>query len=342
VTTDLVRRWIRDFWETEDLSPAARLLGAALTPPELFFRLCVSARGAWSRGGPERATPIPVVSVGNLTVGGTGKTPVVRWLGDWLRRAGSRAAIVTRGYGGDELALYRRWFGAGAVFSGRDRAGSVRAAADLGFALALVDDGFQHRRLGRALDLVLVAVEDPVRAHLMPRGPYREPPSAAARATHILLTRRGPGTRRRQAWRKRMSRLAPGAPVMDVDLVMGGWHNLQGEPTAPPETDVLALCSVARPRSFLQGLERLLPGAVIELMAHADHHRYSRRDVSALLGRLGDRTVVCTEKDAVKLSAFPELEPHCAVIGFRVEGEPELPLRQAIKDVMGGSCASRS
>ena len=84
------------------------------------------------------------------------------------------------------------------------------------------------------------------------------------------------------------------------------------------------------------------PGAAIELVAHADHYRYTRRDVSALLDRLGNRTLVCTEKDAVKLSAFPELEPHCAVVGFSVEGEPGSPLRRAMKEAMGGSCASRS
>ena len=342
MTTDRPRRWIRDFWATEDPAPAARLLYAALTPPELLFRLAVSARSAWYRRSPESATVIPVVSVGNLTAGGTGKTPVVRWLGDWLRGAGTRTAIVTRGYGGDELALYRRWFGAGAVFSGPDRAGSVRAAADLGFAMALVDDGFQHRRLGRALDILLVAAEDPMRARLMPRGPYREPPSAAARATHILLTRRGPCRGRRQAWRKEMSRVAPDVPLMDIDLVMSGWHNLRNEPASPPGVDVLALCSVARPRSFLQGLQRLLPDAAIELVAYADHHPYSRRDVSAIMGRLGGRTLVCTEKDAVKLAAFPELAPHCAVVGFGVAGEPPRPLRRAMQEVTGGSCASRS
>lgn len=342
MTTDQPRRWIRDFWASADPSPAGRLLGAALAPPELIFRLAVSARSAWHNRASEPATAIPVVSVGNLTAGGTGKTPVVRWLGDWLRGAGTRTAIVTRGYGSDERALYRRWFGAGAVFSGRDREGSVRAAADLGFALALVDDGFQHRRLGRALDILLVAAEDPMRARLMPRGPYREPLSAAARATHILLTRRGPRGGRRQAWRRNISLVAPGVHLMDVDLVMGGWHDLREEPAASPRGDVLALCSVARPRSFLQGLRRLLPDAAIELVAYADHHPYSRRDVSAILGRLGGRTLVCTEKDAVKLSAFPELAPHCAVIGFGVAGEPPRPLRRALEEVAGGSCASRS
>lgn len=341
MTSERARRWIRDFWATEDPAWAARLLSAALTPAELLFRLGAGIRGAWYRGARERATPIPVVSVGNLTVGGTGKTPVVRWLGDWFRRAGARTAVVTRGYGSDELALYRRWFGSEAVFSGRNRVESVRAAGDLGFSVALVDDGFQHRRLGRAVDILLVAAEDPVRAHVLPRGPYREPPSAAKRATHILLTRRGPRVRRREAWRENLSRLAPGVPVLDVDLVMGGWRNLRDEPTVPPGGDVLALCSIARPRSFRKGLGKLLPGAAIELAAYADHHEYSHRDVSTLLGRLGRRAVVCTEKDAVKLSAFPELMPHCAVIGFRIEGQPELPLRRAMEEAMGDSCTSR-
>ena len=341
MTTDRARRWIRDFWAAEDPDWGARLLGAALAPAELLFRLGAGIRGAWYRGARPAETPIPVISVGNLTVGGTGKTPVVRWLGDWLRGAGARTAVVTRGYGRDEVSLYQRWFGSGAVFSGRDRVKSVHAAGDLGFEVALVDDAFQHRRLGRAVDILLVAVEDPIRARMMPRGPYREAPAAARRATHIVLTRREPRVRRREAWRETLSRLAPGVPVLDADLVMGGWRDLRDEPTLPPGGDVLALCSVARPRSFLKGLRALLPGAEIELAAHADHHEYSHRDVSTLLARLAGRTVVCTEKDAVKLAAFPDLVPHCAVIGFRVEGKPQQPLRRAMEDAMRGSCAFR-
>ena len=336
MTTDGARRWIRDFWAAEDPDWGARLLGAALAPAELLFRLGTGIRGAWYRGARPPATPIPVISVGNLTVGGTGKTPVVRWLGDWLRGAGARPAVVTRGYGRDEVTLYQRWFGSGAVFSGRDRVKSVHAAGGLGFAVALVDDAFQHRRLGRALD-ILRRCRDPF-GPLM-REARTGPPRQQDGPRNILLTPQGTQVRPARS-SQTLSRLRR-VPVLDAELVMGGWRDLRDEPTLPPGGDVLALCSVARPRSFLKGLRALLPGAAIELTAHADHHEYSRRDISTLLARLAGRTVVCTEKDAVKLAAFPELTPHCAVIGFRVEGEPRQPLRRAMEDAMRGSCAFR-
>ncbi len=339
--TGWLRGSVRDFWADEEPGPAARLLGAALVPAEASFRMAVAAKNAWHDRWPPPGTPIPVVSVGNLTVGGTGKTPVVRWLADWLRRSGTRVATVTRGYGLDEAALHRRWSGEGAVFSGRDRLGSVREAADRGYGVAVVDDGFQHRRLSRALDVLLVAVEDPLVARLLPRGPYRESPAAARRATHILLTRRTSRPERAAAWRRRLARMAPGVPILDVRIAMGGWSDLSGVPDAPPEGDVLAVCSIARPAPFRSGLAELLPLAAIELVAYADHHAYTHRDVSALVERLGDRTLVCTAKDAVKLARYREMVPRCAVVGLSVAGEPQEPLRGALTELVRSRCTSR-
>ncbi len=366
-----VRRSVRDFWAAEHAGGAARLADALLAPAEAPFRAAVAARNAWHDRRPPAATPVPVVSVGNLSVGGTGKTPVVRWLAEWLQRTGARPAIVARGYGQDELALYRRWFGARAVFADRDRARCVRRAAERGFTVAVLDDGFQHRRLARALDIVLVAAEDPLRARMLPRGPYREPPAAAARATMALLTHRTPSggaggrrggagagaaavesreagagpeaagcegaraeaARRKAAWRERLARVAPNVPVLDLEIRMGGWTELDGGPCAPPEGDVLAVCAIARPGPFASGLRALLPSARIEQLAYADHHDYGRRDVSAMLRRLGGRTLVCTAKDAVKLAAWPELARRCAVVGFEVVGDPDEPLRRALAEV---------
>ena len=331
------RRAFRDLWATENRDFAARLTSALLAPAELPFRVAVDIRNGWYERRPVPSTPIPVVSVGNLTVGGTGKTPVVRWLGEWLRRAGTRTAIVTRGYGQDEVALYRRWFGADAVFAGRDRRECVRAAADGGFAAAVLDDGFQHRRLARALDILLVAVEDPLAIRMLPRGPYREALGAARRATFVLLTHRTSRHRRAAAWREKLSTEAPDVPLLDVEIRMGGWSDLSGAPAPPPEGDIMAVCAIARPGPFLSGLDALLPGAHVEHLAYADHHDYTDRDVSTLLRRLGDRTVVCTAKDAVKLASFPELAPRCAVVGFSIAGDPPQPLRCALAEVAGAA-----
>ncbi|MYI46837.1 MAG: hypothetical protein F4123_10755, partial [Gemmatimonadetes bacterium] len=117
-----------ELWDGDDPRPATRLLGLALAPGEIAFRSAIAARSRWFDRTPATVPSIPVVSVGNLTVGGTGKTPVLRWLGDWFRRRGIRTAVVVRGYGRDEVALYRRWFGGDAVFAGVDRHAGVRAA----------------------------------------------------------------------------------------------------------------------------------------------------------------------------------------------------------------------
>ncbi len=338
MSSERLRRWVGDLWRSEAPGVAGRTARTLLAPAELPFRLAVAARNArYDRTAPTPAS-VPVVSVGNLTVGGTGKTPVVRWLGEWLRTAGLRVAVVVRGYGADEVALHRRWFGDSAVFVGPDRAEQVAAAGARGYEVALLDDGFQHRRVDRALDLVLVAAEDPWPVRMLPRGPYREPLTSARRATHVLVTRRTASRETVAAWRARLNRAAPGVPAQVAELRMGGWRNLEGARAEAPAGDVLAVSSVARPQPFIAGLKALLPGVRAELAAFADHHAYTARDVAALLDRRGGRTVVCTAKDAVKLASFPEMWPHCAVVGFRVAGDPRGPLGSALAKV--GGCAS--
>ncbi len=339
MTSGRMRRRLSDFWDSDDAGVAGRTIRALLAPAELPFRVAVAARNARYDRSPPAPAPLPVVSIGNLTVGGTGKTPVVRWLGEWFREAGVRVAVVVRGYGADEVSLYRRWFGEGAVFVGRDRVALVAAARARGHRLALLDDGFQHRRLHRDLDILLVAAEDPWPVRMLPRGRYREPLASAGRATHVLVTRRTAPRERVKAWRERLAHAAPGVPGQVAELSMGGWRDLQGAPAEAPSGDVLAVCSIARPRAFVAGLEALLPGVRADLAAFADHHVYTARDVAALLRQRGGRPLVCTAKDAVKLAAFPELRPHCLVVGFRVAGDPEEPLRSALAQV--GGCASR-
>ena len=333
---DWLRRLVHELWEEDDPRPAARMLGLALAPAELAFRAAVAARRGWHDRRQRPGPPIPVVSVGNLTVGGTGKTPILHWIGDWFRGRGVRVAVAVRGYGRDEVALYRRWFGGEAVFMGVDRRAGVRAAGENGYRVALVDDGFQHRRLGRTLDILVVAAEDPLRVRMLPRGRYREPIRAAARATHMLLTRRTAGRGAVEAWRERLARVAPGVPVLQVEMTMGDWRDLAGNPAKAPRRDVLAVCSIARPRAFGAGLRRLLPAARIELAAYPDHHEYTVRDVRALLARRNGRAIVCTDKDAVKLVRHRELAGHAVAVGLRAGGEPRGTLLTALEGVARG------
>ena len=339
MTPERRQRWLDCLWRSDDPGAAGRTARALLAPAEIPYRLAVAARNARCRRRTLPNTRIPVASIGNLTVGGTGKTPVVRWLAEWLRASGVRVAIVARGYGADEVTLHRRWFGADAVFVGANRDAQVAAAGARGYQVALLDDGFQHRGVGRAMDVLLVAAEDPWPVRMLPRGPYREPISSARRATHVVVTRRTASSEKVAAWRDRLERAAPEVPAQVAELRMGGWRSLEGVSVDKPAGDVLAVSSIASREPFEAGLEALLPGVRTEGAAFPDHHAYTARDVSALLGRLGGRTLVCTAKDAVKLAAFPELRPHCVVVGLRVAGNPRGPLRLALDRI--GECASR-
>ncbi len=316
--------------------PAPRWLGPLLAPAEQAFRCGVFARNAWHDRRRPVAAPMPVVSVGNLVVGGVGKTPVVRWMADWLAEAGIRAAVVSRGYG-DEAALHRRWAGADAVFTGRDRCAAVSHAWARGHRIALLDDGFQHRILARDIDVVLVAAEDSMRARMLPRGPYREPLRAVRRATHVLVTCRTAGAGAARAWRDLLARLAPGVPSAAVRMEMGPWTDLAGGPADAPAGEVMAVCSIARPAAFASGLRTLLGGARLELVAFPDHHDFTAADVATLRKRRAGRALACTEKDAVKLAQWRDDLPGARAVGLRVAG----PLPTALADALAHAVGRR-
>ena len=282
-------------------------------------------RAAYERGWrePERV-PCRVISVGNLCAGGTGKTPFAAWLAAALAARGHRPALLSRGSGrarrdpvtwvsdgrriladvaaaGDEPLLLAAAAPGVPVLVGRARARLARQAlAQLGCDVALLDDGFQHHRLARDLDLVLIdAAQGLGNGHLLPRGPLREPVAALARADAIglvdgepgallaqLLERRAPQAFRFQLARRTagLRRLADAAPLAAAELA--------GE-------EVGLLAAIARPDSLRRRVEAL--GArVVATRFFSDHHRYRASDLRGLAR--GARRWITTDKDAVKLS----------------------------------------
>jgi tetraacyldisaccharide 4'-kinase len=167
----LLERPIRNLWDGR--GGALRVPLALLTlPPALVFGPCREAATSSSTTASSRRNGrrIPVVSVGNLTVGGTGKTPVSRWLMEEARRLGVTPALVARGYGEDEILLHRRWNPDVPVVVAPRRIDGVARAAAEGAGICILDDGFQHRRLARDLDILLLSVHDPLPARLLPGG----------------------------------------------------------------------------------------------------------------------------------------------------------------------------
>lgn len=294
----LARRW----WAGE-LGWAGAALSAVLAPLSWLWAAGTAARNArWDRRGGAAVEGLTVVSVGNLAVGGTGKTPVASWIARRCRALGRTPAILLSGYGRDEELLHRRWTPAIATYADADRVAAARRARTAGADVAILDDGFQHRRLGRAVDLVLLALEDPFPGRTLPRGRYREGPAALARASGVLITRRSGSAEQARRLADRVEAGHRGLVRGAVWLTAGAWTRLDGTPATPPEADVLVVTGVARPREVVRAVGACVDGAV-ELLAFPDHHEYAPRDLDGIEAAAAGRPVVVTEKDAVKLEA---------------------------------------
>jgi tetraacyldisaccharide 4'-kinase len=307
--------WHREAIEPHDL--AAHAASAALLPLEAAFRAVSMLRNRAYDAGVLRArsAPVPVVSVGNLVVGGAGKTPVAAWLAARLRGWGMQPAIALRGYGEDEVLLHREMNPDVPVFANPRRILAAREAADAGCDVVVLDDGFQHRGLARDLDVVLVPAESwSPTPRMLPRGGWREPPGALRRAQVVAVTRKTADAARAEGVARDVRRVAPDAAVVHCALRATGLMPLHGGETRPLEwlrdMDVLAVAGVARPAPFVAHLRSA--GAAVEAALFADHHAYGETDVSAIRARAGGRPLVTTQKDAVKLRPliFPDIEAY--------------------------------
>ncbi|QDT75435.1 tetraacyldisaccharide 4'-kinase [Lacipirellula limnantheis] len=292
----------------------ARLaMGAASVPYGWAIRW---RNGAYDRGTKEVQRPsVPVISVGNLTVGGTGKTPMVEWLARQLRQRDIRVAILSRGYGAEQGSLNDEALELELSLpdvphlQNPDRAAAAQIAVDeLATQLLLLDDGFQHRRLARDFDLVLLDATEPFGFdRLLPRGTLREPVTGLRRAKAVVLSRADMiDAAARQQVRTRVERLAPQAvwaevehrPAALVDSAGAsyGLEELRGQ-------SILAFCGIGNPAGFRHTLEGL--GCQIAAWREfPDHHNYTREDVeelAQLVRTSGSRVAVCTRKDLVKL-----------------------------------------
>jgi tetraacyldisaccharide 4'-kinase len=299
-------------------------LGALTGPASVLFGLGVRTRNVlYDQGLLHSADPsLPVISVGNLAVGGTGKTPVARWLMDRLLQLDRTPALVSRGYGHDEVLLHRRWHPGCPVIADPDRLRGVAKAAREGADTCILDDGFQHRRMDRDLDILLFSHRDPLPARLLPRGPYREPLRSLRRSQLVLVTSHGQTGRRRVHQMIRQLGALPGSPaVVAFPFRPGPWQELDGSIARRPEAGAVVVSSVARPKS-VAALAEEAGVQVAEVMAYPDHHNYSEDDVTRIRNQAGSRPMVTTEKDAVKLVHFRDHLPDVRVLTLAPDPDP--------------------
>lgn len=302
----------------ERRGPAAtfsRFLLAGLSAP---YAGAMSIRNAaydcgWLATHPALA---PVISVGNLTTGGTGKTPFTAYLARRLQEGGLRPGLLSRGYralndaeNDEKLVLDRLCPGVVQVQQPDRVAGAQRAVRELGCDVLLLDDGFQHRRLRRDLEIVLIDALRPWGfGHLLPRGLLREPLASLKRADLIVLTRAElVSPEQRHLLRETLQQAAPTVPVAEVAFRPGRLLNATGG-TATLESVAgrrcLAFCGIGNPDGFAATLRSA--GVVAELQAFPDHYHYQAADWNRLRQRARDQdaqVLVTTLKDLVKLPA---------------------------------------
>lgn len=357
-------------WPAALLWPLSRLYGAAVARRNRRFD---------SGAASIQRLDCPVISVGNIVAGGTGKTPTVIFLARWLQQRGIQVCVLSRGYrrksrgpvvvsdgerllasvaeSGDEPMLIALQVPGAIVMVDADRVNGGRIARQrFRPDLILLDDGFQHRRLHRDLDIVTFkSAADPGNGWLLPAGPLREPISALQRADLIWFTggeslpSSGSGAERTAMLRGEARLAGPGAsargtaalaaalrhgvngaekPLLRAQLRNAGAANAAGEVLENPAARrALLFCGLAKPQPFLASA-RSLGLDVVRLIAYKDHHQYSQRDIRELeIARQRERAeiIITTDKDWVKIHPAQVLPPywfHLSVI-LQPEDPPE-------------------
>ena len=333
-----------------------RALLIVLVPLSLLYGAVVLLRLALYRMGvlKSRRAATPVVSVGNLTVGGSGKSPMVEYLLRAAAKQGLRAVAISRGYGrrhgaglmrvrmddgipaspqamGDEPFMLAWRNPAHAIYVGRQRLAAARLAEAVERPqLIVLDDGYQHLRLARDLNVLLIDAERGLgNGRLLPWGVLREPVAALRRADAILITKTGLGDAEALV-RDTLERRGVGAPVFTCDYRAHRLASLDGENTLPLSAlkgqAASLVCAIAQPDGFATVARGL--GATVEaLHAFRDHHPYDAREVAWLDGQLaaaaaGRPCWLTTDKDAVKLRGRLEHAARMWVLEMEVVPEP--------------------
>jgi len=324
-------------------SGGARVARIPLIPLAGLYWVVMKVRATRRRDAAR--LPLPAIAVGNLSVGGTGKTPLAAWIAEYCAARGRPAAILLRGYGGDEPLVHRRLAPRAVVVANPDRVAAAGVARAQGAQICVLDDAYQLTGVARDLNIAVVSAESAAGSPWpLPAGPWRERWDALDRADLIVVTRKHASAGAAAAVADGLARSRPRVPACIAALELSHLEGMRS--AAHHELDILAgrgvvaAAGIADPLSF--GAQLRAAGAIVQLVAYQDHHPYAPADVERLAraARGGDYVVV-TEKDAVKLRArWPGAvpEPLVAVLAVRWERNGRV-LEQAVDSVLGPAAA---
>ena len=336
----------------------SRIGWATLTPFSAAFSLVVRARNLGYDLGllPVTHAPLPVISVGNLIVGGTGKTPLTLWLAQALQQRGYNVGIITRGYGGtatgptlvgkegsplatptevgDEAVMLARRF-PGVVIAGRDRVTAATFAHQhFSLDLVILDDGFQHRRLHRDVEIVLLAARGLTNTWLLPAGPFREPLTSMRRAHAIVFSKKtntqkssllSVATCNTQHATRNTQSLMPVfhadlMPTALVHVVHGQW--LEQPLSGLRGTRVMIVTGIANPEPLYSTI-REHGAELARVVEFPDHHSYTHSEWQSIVEESRSFDVLLTtEKDLVKLERFSPVTDRLRALRVQLQLEP--------------------
>lgn len=328
-------RVIRWLWTSRGAD--ARLARAALIPASGLWRLGMAARTLAFRRGwfATHELPLPTIAIGNLTVGGSGKTPIAGWVAAHYLSTGHRPGILLRGVGGDETLVHREALPGAIVIPNPDRrAGAIRAMA-LGANVLVLDDAFQRLDVGRDLNICVVSAETQRAVRWpLPAGPWREGPAALDRADVLIVTRKRADLKTATAVAREFGQLVRGPTAiarLDLAVLRGLVSGTERPVASLLGKRIVAASAIADPDAFVTQLKRT--GAQVQVATWKDHHQFRDEDV-AWLAHAARRAdfVVMTAKDAVKLrDRWPVSVPEPLVATLAVTFESgETELRDAL------------
>lgn len=334
-------------WVWSDRSLLARMTRLVLIPGSWAYRGAAAVKvKAHARGWlPTHIPSVPTIAVGNLTVGGSGKTPIASWIADYFASQGIRPGVVLRGYGGDEGEVHRLRVPEAIVVENPDRMAGAESAVGRGAQVVVLDDAYQRLDVARDLNIAVISAESSRAARwTLPAGPWREPWTALRRADIVIVTRKRATPEAAIGVLRHVRDVVPGMRTAAARLALTGFQRLRsGAPVPARELDrarVVVGAGIADPHTFGRQCEEL--GARVRLLPFPDHHAFTARDVRRLLHAAGAVDyVVVTQKDAVKLRRqWPDGSPEPLVAVLDVIWEAgqsvvETALDAAASDITG-------
>ncbi|MCG9126765.1 tetraacyldisaccharide 4'-kinase [Candidatus Poribacteria bacterium] len=347
---------IYSFITTKHPGPFISLFRILLTPLKWLYVTIIYIRNLCYDLGISKQTQLPctVISIGNIVVGGTGKTPATATIANLLHKKGYKVVILLRGYGrsssekisivsdgekclcsriesGDEAYLLAHQLNGIPIIVGKNRFDTGKIAYDhFNCDIILLDDGYQHRKLTRDIDILTIDATQPFgTGTLLPIGTLREPISSLKRASIILLTRTDSPHKPIEDLKNEIKRYIPNSSILDsihhptslYELGNHNWKNDESQTIPLKELEdkrILAVCGIGNPDAFKSTIQSLNPES-IQLIPFPDHHIYSDSDIEKIVQKskqVNAQWVVTTQKDEDKLAT---LSQHIPVFVLSIE-----------------------